>query len=234
MSDIMIFSNLTSWNIFPLLVSSDNEMGLLFSVLITIGLIISSVLIFSLGIFSLNIGKIWGIFLKNTLIVLSIGIFFSLFHFLLLKLNIFDNTLANGGVTISGTVFGTLKLVLFYYVIIAIIEETSKHFCVLTSSLPSIDSVKKGVLFSIFIALGFGFIENILYIKNVADQYGFWSSEVFTTGTFRSIFSLMTHIICSVIVGLYFSRAYITYTPLKKSSPLHKDCSLWICFLHTR
>lgn len=40
MSDIMVFSHLTSWNIFPLLVSSSNEIGLLFSLLITIGLII--------------------------------------------------------------------------------------------------------------------------------------------------------------------------------------------------
>lgn len=32
----------------------------------------------------------------------------------------------------------------------------------------------------------------------------------------------MTHIICSVIVGLYFSRAYIAYTPLKKTLPYIK------------
>lgn len=101
MSDIMVFSHLTSWSIFPLLVSSGNEIGLLFSLLITIGLIISGVFVFSLGIFSLHIGKIWGTFMRNTLIVLSIGILFSLFHFLLLKLNIFDGALTNGGVTIS-------------------------------------------------------------------------------------------------------------------------------------
>ncbi len=101
MSDIMVFGNLGSWNIFPLLASSGNEMGLLFSLLVTIGLIVTSILVFSLGIFSLHIVQIWRTFMRNTLIVLSIGVFFSLFHFLLLKLHIFDGALANGGVTIA-------------------------------------------------------------------------------------------------------------------------------------
>ena len=78
------------------------------------------------------------------------------------------------------------------------------------------------MLFSIFIALGFGFIENILYLKNITEQSGFWSSEVLTTWIFRSIFSLMTHIISSVIVGLYFSRAYIAYAPIRKAIPYIK------------
>ncbi|MDP2104266.1 MAG: PrsW family glutamic-type intramembrane protease, partial [Candidatus Gracilibacteria bacterium] len=114
-----------------------------------------------------------------------------------------------GGVTIGGVVFGTLKLVLFYYLVIGIIEEASKHFSVLGSSLPSIDTIKKGVLFSVFIALGFGFIENILYLKNISVTSGLWSTDVFTTWIFRSIFSLLVHIICSIIVGLHFSRGYL-------------------------
>lgn len=78
------------------------------------------------------------------------------------------------------------------------------------------------MLFSIFIALGFGFIENILYLKNVAEQSGLMSSGVLTTWIFRSIFSLMTHIACSVIVGLYFSRAFIAYSALPKVIPYVK------------
>lgn len=75
------------------------------------------------------------------------------------------------------------------------------------------------MLFSIFIALGFGFIENILYLKNIAEQSGLLSSGVLTTWIFRSIFSLMTHIICSVIVGLYFSRAFLAYLGAEKILP---------------
>ncbi|MDD5376533.1 MAG: PrsW family glutamic-type intramembrane protease [Candidatus Gracilibacteria bacterium] len=222
MSDMMAFADLVHWNVFPLLAIRGNEIELAASLLMTIGIIAISVFVFSLGFFSLSIGKVWKTLIRNTGILFLIGILFSFFHFLLFSLDIFEAPLANGGITIAGVVFGTLKLVLFYYVVIAIIEETSKHFCVLTSSLPFIDSVKKGVLFSIFIALGFGFIENILYLKNIAEQSGVWSSGVLSTWIFRSIFSLLTHIICSVIVGLYFSRAFIAYTSLPKILPYAK------------
>ncbi|OIP52199.1 hypothetical protein AUK10_03960 [Candidatus Gracilibacteria bacterium CG2_30_37_12] len=222
MNDIMTFANLVHWNIFPLLITSGNETGIMLSLFVTIGLIAVSIFTFSLGLFSLYIGKVWRIFLRNTSIILFIGVLFTLFHLILFKLDIFNAPLSGGGVTIAGTVFGTLKLVLFYYIIIAIIEESSKHFSVLSSSFPYIDSVKKGVLFSVFIALGFGFIENILYLKNVAEQSGIWSSGVLTTWIFRSIFSLMTHIICSVIVGLYFSRALLNYTTLPRMMPYIK------------
>lgn len=222
MSEIMTFVNLIHWNIFPLLASGDNEIGIMMSFFVTIGVIAISIFTFSLGFFSLQIGKTWDIFIRNTGIILNIGLLFSLFHLILLKLNIWDTPLSGGWVTIAGTVFGTLKLILFYYIIIAIIEESSKHFSVLSSSFPYIDSVKKWVLFSVFIALGFGFIENILYLHNIAGQSGFWSSGVLTTWIFRSIFSLMTHIICSVIVGLYFSRALLNYTILPKMIPYIK------------
>lgn len=143
MSDIMKLGGLASLNIFPFLVQGGNTIGLLTSLLVTLGLIAGSIFVFSLGIFSVNIPKISGTFLRNTCIILLVGVLFSFFHLILFGLDIFDRPLANGGVTLGGAVFGTLKLVLFYYIIIALIEETSKHFSVLTSSLPSIDSVKK-------------------------------------------------------------------------------------------
>lgn len=92
---------MASWNIFPLLARPDNGIQLLLSLLVTIGLIVVSIFVFSLGIFSLNIAKIWRTFIGNTLIVLGVGVFFSLFHFLLFQLHIFDGALANGGVTIG-------------------------------------------------------------------------------------------------------------------------------------
>ncbi|MDD2917157.1 MAG: PrsW family glutamic-type intramembrane protease [Candidatus Gracilibacteria bacterium] len=211
MQDILAFVRFESWNIFPFLTQGDNLLGLSGAILVTIGTIALCVFLFSLGIFSQNIGKIWKTFFVNTSILMGLGMLFSILHTFLFPLGVLEAPIANGGVTMGGVVFGTLKLVFFYYIVIALIEESSKHFCVITSSLPSVDSVKKGVLFSIFIALGFGFIENILYLKNISEQSGLLSSGVLTTWVFRSIFSLMTHIVCSVIVGLYFSRAFITY-----------------------
>ena len=86
------------------------------------------------------------------------------------------------------------------------------------------------MLFSIFIALGFGFIENILYLKNIAEQSGFWSSGVLTTWIFRSLFSLMTHIICSTIVGLYFSRAFLAHSSFGEIVPYAKTLLFGFAF----
>ena len=209
LSDIMSAINMSHLNIFPLLIEKNQTMHILLSLIVTIVMIAISIFIFSFGFFSKNIAKSIKILLKNTFILTLLWVGFALLHLLLFQIDIFNNTLSNGGVTLQNTAFNTLKLVFFYYVIIAIIEEVSKHFCVITSSVTAVDSIKKWVLFSIFIALGFGFIENILYIKNIAEQSWGWSSSVVTTWIFRSIFSLMTHIICSVLVGLYFSRALL-------------------------
>jgi RsiW-degrading membrane proteinase PrsW (M82 family) len=209
MSNIMDLTHLTIWNIFPFLLHWNNYTNLTISLMVTLGVISGSIFIFSMGLFSPYANNIWKTYIQNTLLVFFIGGIFAVFHTILMSLNIFESPLENGWVTVSWVVFGSLKLVLFYYLVIAIIEEVSKHFCVLTSSLTFIDSVKKWVLFSIFIGLGFWFIENILYLKNISEQQWFLSSGLITTWIFRSIFSLMTHIICSVIVGLYFSRAYI-------------------------
>lgn len=65
------------------------------------------------------------------------------------------------------------------------------------------------MLFAVFIALGFGFIENILYLKNIAGQSGLTDASLYSTWIFRSIFSLIVHILCSVTVALYFSRAFL-------------------------
>ncbi len=218
LSDMMSFVNMTHLNIFPLLLESNQTMRILSSLVLTIGIVALSVFAFSLGLFSSSIAKSIKILLQNALILCVLWIWFSLMHLVLFQANFFNTPLSNGWVTIGGIIFGTLKLVFFYYVIIAIIEEVSKHFCVITSSISAIDSVKKWVLFSIFIALGFGFIENILYLKNIAEHSWLWSSGVITTWIFRSIFSLMTHIICSVIVGLYFSRALISYAQFPRIS----------------
>lgn len=96
MNDIILSANLVRWNIFPLLVQGNGEMELTISLLVTIGLIAISIFVFSMGIFSLNIVQVWKTFIKNTLIVLLIGMLFSLFHLVLFKLHIFEAGLTNG------------------------------------------------------------------------------------------------------------------------------------------
>lgn len=106
--------------------------------------------------------------------------------------------------------FNTLKLVIFYYILIAFIEEASKHFNFLQSSVLQIKTVQSWVLYAIFVALGFALIENILYLYTEFSTNWF-SNQLFSTYFYRSIFSLMVHVLSSALVWYAFSKAYLKY-----------------------
>jgi len=106
--------------------------------------------------------------------------------------------------------FNSFKLVVFYYLIIAILEELSKFFCFNYSKNFSISSVKEWVLYAIFIALWFSFIENILYFSSLYEKFAFWKELIWSFFS-RNIFSIFLHIICSSIFAYYFSKMYLKY-----------------------
>lgn len=123
--------------------------------------------------------------------------------------------------------FNSLKLIIFYYLLVAFIEETSKHFNFLQSSVFYITSIKTWVLYAIFIALWFGLVENILYLN--ANYQEYWITfELLKIYFFRSVFSLIVHILCSSVVWYYFTKAYILYRDHDLSFPYLKIFSFWI------
>jgi len=107
-------------------------------------------------------------------------------------------------------IFDTFRLIIFYYLIVSFIEEASKHFNFLQSSIFSLENVKSWVENAIFVALWFSFVENILYLYNFYEKFwlNFWLVKIYF---FRSIFSVIVHVLCSSIVAFYFSKAYISY-----------------------
>lgn len=111
-------------------------------------------------------------------------------------------------VSFGETIFNTLKLIIFYYILVAFIEEASKHFNFLQGSVLGISSVEQWVLYAIFVALGFALIENMLYLYTGYTQSGI-TYTLASTYFYRSIFSIMLHVMCSAIVGYAFSKAYI-------------------------
>lgn len=106
--------------------------------------------------------------------------------------------------------FNSFKLVIFYYLIIAILEELSKFFCFNYSKNFSISSPKEWVLYAIFIALWFSFIENILYFSSLYEEFAF-GKELIWSFFSRNIFSVFLHIICSSIFAYFFSKMYLKY-----------------------
>lgn len=123
--------------------------------------------------------------------------------------------------------FSSLKLIIFYYILVWIIEELSKYLWFFSSSFLYIKTVRTWVLYAVFVALGFSFVENILYFKNIFDSTGM-TGQLVTTYFFRSIFSVILHVLCSFVVAYYFSKALIKYRSLYIKFPYIKVFFFWL------
>lgn len=155
---------------------------------------------------------------KNLLLIYLRNILVFIFFILILwiSLLLINILLTNYDFSISepisfwNIVFDTFKLIIFYYLVVAFVEEAAKHFNFLQSSVLYIKSVKDWVLYAIFVALWFSFIENLLYLYNYYSVY--WLTyELAKLYFFRSAFSIVVHILSSSIVAYYFSKALILY-----------------------
>lgn len=213
------------WNLF-----SSLEFGLSLSLFLFIVVLFS----FFLWGFFKNKASILKIYLKNILVFLVFIFFLSIFLFLSnIFLQKFDFSISNP-VAFGNILFDTFKLIIFYYLIVAFIEEASKHFNFLQSSVFYIKSIKDWVLYAIFVALWFSFIENMLYLYNYYLAY--WVSwELLKLYFYRSAFSVMVHVLSSSVMAYYFSRAIILYRWKDLSFPYLKIFINWLIisiFLH--
>ena len=185
---------------------------------------------FLLGAFFNKIKKAFKIYIKNILVFL---IFILLLSFILFILNIFFSLIninifnITDNIKFWDIVFNTFKLVVFYYLLVAFIEETSKHFNFLQSSVLYIKSIKQGVLYAIFIALWFSFIENMLYLYNFYIIHWF-SWDLIKIYFLRSIFSVIVHVLSSSVIAYYFSKALLLYREKDLNLPYFKLFSFWL------
>jgi len=154
------------------------------------------------------------IFVKNFLVFLVFIIFIAFIFLFFSQLNFLWQSVSTSELFFRDVAFNSLKLVIFYYVLVAFIEEASKHFNFLSSSIFQIKKVEDWVLYAIFVALWFSFIENILYFYNMYLNY--WLTfELVQTYFFRSIFSLMLHVFTSSVIAYFFTKAYLQFKNTK-------------------
>jgi RsiW-degrading membrane proteinase PrsW (M82 family) len=180
---------------------------------------------FFLWNFFMKFREILKIYLKNILVFLIFIIWITLSVFLINYLFSFELTSnlveIKDWVQFGNILFNSFKLIIFYYLIVAFIEESSKHFNFLQSSVLQIDSVKKGVLYAIFVALWFSLIENMLYLYNYYTQV--WLNwELLKLYFFRSTFAVIVHVLSSSVVAYYFSKALLKYKDKDLSLPYLK------------
>ena len=167
----------------------------------SLSLFIFLIVILSFAFWFLLLRKkvIFKIYLKNFLVFVFFIIILSIFIFLLnFILGFFDFQIQNSS-SFWWIIFDTFRLIMFYYLIVCFLEEASKHFNFLQSSIFSLENVKSWVENAIFVALWFSFVENILYLYNFYEKFwlNFWLVKIYF---FRSIFSVIVHVLCSSIV----------------------------------
>jgi len=182
---------------------------------------------FLLGWFLNQFNKLIKVYTKNILVFLAFIWIISIFVFLFNIIFTNFDFIISDSVSFGNIIFNSFKLIVFYYLIVAFIEESSKHFNFLQSSVLVIRSVKDWVLYAIFIALWFSLIENMLYLYNYYMVYWF-TSELIKIYFFRSLFSVIVHVLTSSVVAYYFSKALLLYRDKDLSLPYLKIFSFWI------
>ena len=167
-------------------------------------------------------------FLKNSFVFTWILISLILWIFYVFDLLPNLNFNINWWINFEWISFNTIKLVIFYYIIVALIEELSKYWLFISWNLSKRDLVKRQIAYSIIVAFWFGLIENMMYA--VSRYSEFWlSEELFKTIALRSIFSISSHILfTSVLSYFYFKK--------DKKSIISRNLIIWLTvsvWLHT-
>lgn len=97
-------------------------------------------------------------------------------------------------------------VILFTGIWVGLYEETAKHWVVKMVDRKLFKNIDDAILLSIVAALGFAFIENVLYFYSIWNNpaiENFWFYFLF-----RSVGSMFVHILASGIFGYYYGLAH--------------------------
>lgn len=104
--------------------------------------------------------------------------------------------------------------ILITFMLVGIIEETSKILAVKVVDRKRFLSVDDAIELSIVAALGFAFIENIIYFYNIVSVRGI--DDLLLPFIFRSLFSTFAHVMFSGIFGYFYGVAHF-------ADPIYKE-----------
>ena len=90
-------------------------------------------------------------------------------------------------------------VILLAFIVVAAVEEGTKFFFLYrrTWNDPNFNYRFDGIVYGVFVSLGFAGVENVLYVLNSG----------FGTAVVRAIFSIPGHAMFGVVMGFYLSRA---------------------------
>jgi len=109
--------------------------------------------------------------------------------------------------------------VLITFLIVGVIEEITKFMAVKMTANGKINSVDDAIEICITAALGFAFVENIIYFTNIMTVRG--PDNILFPFVFRSLFSTFAHVMFSGMLGYYYGLAHFA-GPILKDETLQK------------
>lgn len=118
--------------------------------------------------------------------------------------------------------------VIITFMLVGIIEEAVKLFAVKLTDDDEFKSIDDSIEFFILAALGFSFIENILYFYNIWLTQGPY--DLFLPFLFRSSFSTFAHLMFSGILGYYYGIAHFAKPILQEE--IRANRRHWTVLLH--
>jgi hypothetical protein len=113
-------------------------------------------------------------------------------------------------IVVSRVYFTSFLSIVSYYMITAFGEELSKYLHFSQVFQTGQTSKHSALLWIIFVALWFVFLENILYCFSLVSTS---PEKLYGTILFRSLFSLILHVLCSVV----FLQAFLIFSHISKS-----------------
>lgn len=119
--------------------------------------------------------------------------------------------------------------ILVTFMVVGVIEEYAKHIIVKIVDKGKFQNIDDAIEYSIIAALGFSFIENIMYFMHIWTTQGF--ENLFLSFIFRSIFSTFAHILFSGIYGYFYGIAYFA-TPILKEEIRNKKRFFFTKLIH--
>lgn len=115
-----------------------------------------------------------------------------------------------GLVAFAGTL--TLNEKVWMFMIVGVLEEFTKHLVLRFSDEEKIHSVGEAIQFSVVVALGFAFVENLQYFSNISQINLFSWPEFMMLVGLRSLVSVGAHISFSAILGYFYGVAKFANT----------------------
>ncbi len=96
--------------------------------------------------------------------------------------------------------------VILSFLLVGVIEEYMKHVAVKTVDDGRFRSIDDAIEYSIVAALGFAFVENVMYFFYIWQYQGI--DTLYLSFIFRSVFSTFAHVLFSGVYGYYYGLAY--------------------------